>query len=582
MEFSPRSLPIRLAALMTLALFPLGAISLWQTRAVVENSIALTHAAILAETERAAADERIILERASGFATGLGTSLLESRGPSASCKSALADFVARRNNVVFAGLVTVDGLMACSSSGDQIDLSSSKIYQRTRDLLQPVFDVRPNAVGTEDASMVVNVPIYRNDDLMGYTWLSLRYDLSARQAKRSSADIDVDYVIVNVDGSLLPHSVDGRTIPANLTEKGGVEALFNRTGVTFEAVAASGERRLFAVSGLVEGQAVIVGSWPLNNSFTSPNSLNQTATLAFPIVMWAAGIAVALFGLHRLVIRHVLQLRAAMRAFARGERKDVVLSLDDPPREFGVLEASYNDLVRRLTKAEIKADEDLQEKTILLREVHHRVKNNLQLIASIMNMHGRIAQTPETRRLLSQLQRRVRGLATVHQTLNDTTEKVSVDSKTLLEKLIRELVAPMEVGGQSVMVRSELEPVSLGQDQAVALSMLSAELLTNAVKYIGTPKGGRPYVRVAFGLEGEGTACFIIENSIGERPAEDRARISEGGIGRRLISAFVAQLEGEQQIEETETCYLSRITFPLCSFDAEPPADLPESDASVP
>ncbi|RZW08112.1 MAG: signal transduction histidine kinase, partial [Rhodobacteraceae bacterium] len=132
MDFSMRSLPVRLAALMTLALLPLGLIAIWQTREVVENSAAAVRAAVMAETERAAASERKVLERVSGYAVGLGAGLGGSEIDRDACTRIFTDFVADRSSVVFAGFIDTQGVMQCSSTGSVVDISDTDMFERAR------------------------------------------------------------------------------------------------------------------------------------------------------------------------------------------------------------------------------------------------------------------------------------------------------------------------------------------------------------------------------------------------------------------------------------------------------------------
>ncbi|MBT8417976.1 MAG: sensor histidine kinase [Silicimonas sp.] len=572
-----RSLPVRLAALMTLALLPLGLIAIWQTREVVENSAAAVRAAVMAETERAAASERKVLERVSGYAVGLGAGLGGSEIDRDACTRIFTDFVADRSSVVFAGYIDTQGVMQCSSTGSVVDISDTDLFERARARGGPVFEVSPAGATLDDASVVINAPVFVAGEIRGYVWISIVYELARQSRILIEDDIRVDYLLLNRDGTTLRTGNGQPTAPFFIDDNGGISRLFARSGTTFLADSNSGERRLYAVSPFISDTTIVVGSMPFDRDLSSLGVGSHLLTLVFPVLMWVAGIAVALFGLHRLVNRHVFDLRRAMRSFAGGERRDVILTFDDPPEEFHELQDSYNDLVQRLASAEEKADEDLQEKTMLLREVHHRVKNNLQLIASIMNMHGRIAQTPEARRLLGQLQRRVRGLATVHRTLDSTTRRVAIDSRTLIEQLLRDLVPPASADDMGIALSADAIEVALGHDQAIALSMLVAEAISNAVTYAGAPEGEQPAIHVVFAETATGDLMFSVENTVAPDPAPGND-CSSTGIGYRLIQAFVAQLEGTQTTEHTDTMYRFEVRFPSVAFDPDATAFAPGPD----
>ena len=305
-----------------------------------------------------------------------------------------------------------------------------------------------------------------------------------------------------------------------------------------------------------------MGSWPSKDAFSVEENTASIVTLAFPVLMWIAGIAVAVLGIQRLVIRHLNALRSAMRRFALGEREEAALELVHPPKEFEEARQSFNRMVAILSEAERRREVDLEEKTILLREVHHRVKNNLQLIASIMNMQARSAQTPEARRMLSQLQRRVRGLAMIHRSLNTNPDITTVDSRDLIASLINEIGSMSAGEGQTMLIKQDLVSVALSQDQAVTLSMLVSEAMTNAVKYIGVPEGGRPEISVCLKEADDSHLILEMTNTKGQPMlAEDDTGGS--GIGNKLIKAFTMQLDGRLEVSETDTLYRFRVTFPI-------------------
>ena len=571
-RLSTRGLFVQLAGLLTLALFPLGAISLWQTKEVVATSIELSERAILSETERAASRDRQLLERALGATEGLSALLGTIAGNDEQCSALLTRFIEGQDIYVFAGYVDKTGMMACSSTGETIDFANDPSFQRALETRGQMFEVNLRGAATDQAVLIVSTPVVIGDSFEGFVSLSIPHVLSAGSAVVSSKEVGVEYVTVNRAGRILSATSDisgaGSLLPADFAPASFV----SRVGETFVATGIDGRERRFAVSALIPGQVVVVGSWPTQKGNFDVGADSLGWTLSFPILMWFAGVSVAAFGLHRLVIRHVYHLRRAMRRFAAGERENPELSFVDPPAEFEVLETSFNSMVQALMRAEARADQDLEDKTILLREIHHRVKNNLQLIASIMNMHSRAARSPEAKQLLSQLQSRVRGLATVHQTLNATSHQTSVDAKAVLERLVLELTPAAKTHQPDVQINTAIASIQLGQDQAVTLSMLAAEALTNAVKYVGAAAGAAPSISVTFDWTDDGKLEFATSNSVATDQVPSSMDEPQGtGIGSRLMRAFVGQLDGVERKETADGTYMYSVTFDFANFDTDPP-----------
>ena len=168
--------------------------------------------------------------------------------------------------------------------------------------------------------------------------------------------------------------------------------------------------------------------------------------------------------------------------------------------------------------------------------------------------------------LLSQLQLRVRGLATVHQTLNATSHETSIDAKIMLERLVRELAPLTDTHRRRIHVRTDIKSVQLGQDQAVTLAMLAAEALTNAVKYIGGAADATLTLDVFFDWVDDGTLHFCVENTVGSDDQVAAPPADSSGVGSRLMRAFVAQLDGEEVREATDVIYRYSVRFPYVTI----------------
>jgi len=548
---------------MTLALLPLGAIALWQTQSVVNSTIELSRAAVLFETDRAAANERKVLERGRGTAHGLAAAVSTTWNDAAACSEFLRTFIDSQSEFVFAGFIDVRGDMNCASAGGPMNFADDPMFDRAMERQTDLFDVTLSGAITGQSVMLISTPVMSAGELVGFLSLSVPHVLNRTIDASDIRDQGIDYVTVNAEGRLLSSTVAldqaGTILPRTIR----ADAIADETGETFVAEGVDGRERLFAVSTLIPGQVSFVGSWPVSQSQDRIGSGPIWLPLLFPVLMWLAGVSVAFFGLHRLVIRHIYHLRRAMRRFANGERENPDLDLVDPPVEFDLLESSFNRMVEALMAAEAKAEQDLEDKTVLLREVHHRVKNNLQLITSIINMHNRTAQSPEAKLVLTRLQRRVRGLATAHQTLHTASDRSVVNGKMMLEHLARELAPSQPVDGHIVQIKTEAASVPIAQDQAVAISMLAAEALSNATEHVRAPQDGPPELVLRLERPAPDELCLAVTNTIS--PEKDDATHADGpsGIGVRLMRAFVAQLGGSAQQSVEGDRFRYSVTFPM-------------------
>ena len=560
----PTRLVTRLVLLMTLALFPLGLISIWQTAVVVKEAEALSRAALLAQTEEAAEEERQLVQNALGVAKGLAG--VATTLPPDACSRVLQELVDENETYIFAGFVPLDGQMVCSTAGRPVDLSGTPDFESAIRRDGPFVQVNLNGEVSRQPVLIVSQPVRDSGMLVGRMTVSIPHALSRAALDTSREERGLKIASLNTDGQIIAATggIDSAHgfLPANIA----LSDIPSHPTLTFRADSEDGRDRLFAISPLVDETLYLVGSWPAEMTENSGIGLSGFAPMLFPVLMWVAGISVAVLGLQHLVLRHLNDLRSAMRQFGLGKRGGGSLELVNPPQEFEEAERAFNRMTFILSEAEARQAEDIRDKEVLLKEVHHRVKNNLQLIASIMNMQMRRARSAEAKRLLAALQQRVRGLAMLHRTLYTTTDVATIDSRELIATVVKD--ASSLIQDHQMRVESDLASFPLYPDQAVPLSMLLAEALTNAFKY-SDPEHSHLPVKVLLEEPAANIARLVVTNPVGDREDTDEAGTGDG-LGSQLLKAFVRQLDGTAFSEIRDGVFVFEITFERREFELEP------------
>ena len=227
-------------------------------------------------------------------------------------------------------------------------------------------------------------------------------------------------------------------------------------------------------------------------------------------------------------------------------------------------------LIRDVTEVK-RRDLALISKDATIREIHHRVKNNLQLIASIINMQSRVIDDADAKRVLRSVQDRVASLATIYKNLYQAEHLDSVEADRLISDIINQMVLA-SIGPRSrLKVETHLDRVTLLPDQAVPLTLLTTEAFTNALKY-AFPAGRRGTIRVVLRrLDPERVELSVTDDGIGTAATHDPAR--EPGIGTGLIEAFVQQIDGRLGVESSDRGTRVAIVFPLREREREPAGD---------
>lgn len=557
-----KSLGARIAFLMSLAMLPLGLISIYQTSVVVDEAQDLSKAALLSETVAAASGERELIQQALGAAQGLASAV--ARVPNEACVSILQNFIDSQRLFVFASFVAADGKMNCSSNGAVRDFAGTRAFEEAISRRGPAVEMLRMGPLSRQSVITAAYPVRSGETTLGVVSISIPHSVANALMENPLPSQSLKLASVNMDGDVISSTsgIDAAEgfLPADMPLKN----LVKRVGTTFRGTAGDGEERFFAVAPMIDDVMVLVGSWPVDVANSSGEGPRARMAVIFPGLMWLAGIAVAFFGLQRLVVRHIRQLRSAMRQFALGERRQTLLQLDDPPEEIEEAQRAFNRMALILTEAEARQEKDLRDKEVLLKEVHHRVKNNLQMIASIMNMQARSARSSEARHMLAGLQRRVRGLAMLHRTLYTTPDLTTVNSEDLVRTVLADVGSLSQ--DDSIRMESNIASVALFPDQAVPLSMLVTEALTNAHKYVGTNADGTRRIMIDLTETGDGNLILKVINTVGvdSRPMESQA---EGdGLGSRLMTAFIRQLDGTATQGAEAGRYVFEVTFPRRDF----------------
>ncbi len=570
-------LRVRLVVLTLLALLPLGVIALGQAVRSADLNRERIEQSLMDATSIAAVDQSAKINQAIGAGQGLAT-VVSSMDLDA-CRTAMAQLLENNPSYAFAGFIRIDGLLECSSSGDFVmDFSNFPSWSVAVERADTFVEVNTDGAVSGKSVMIVNVPVQKAGELIGFVSLSMPQTI-VTDAASSLDDHGLALVAVATSGnafSMTEESIDAEQL---LPQGMSFEDLNDRKGSIFYANDFSGDRRAFSVTETVADSFFIVGSWPRSAVFGNDQWKQSLTPVLFAFLMWVASMSVASFGLDRLVLRHLADLRSAMRQFALGERNSDGLTLNNAPNEFKDAERAFNRMALLITEAEAARLTDLHDKEVLLREVHHRVKNNLQMIASIMNLQARAARTDDVRDVLASLQRRVRGLAMLHRSLYTQPETSQVDARDLVSTVISDTSAILP--DQELKIETDLHSALLYPDQAVPLSMWVTEALTNAVKYVGRTSDGTAKISVNMHHDGAGEVALEIVNTLGTPLVASGNTIESTGLGAKLMLAFCRQLDGQVETEETDEQYVHVLRFRVQGFDPEA-ADGVSDDSGTP
>ncbi|MCE6959381.1 MASE1 domain-containing protein [Cereibacter sphaeroides] len=243
----------------------------------------------------------------------------------------------------------------------------------------------------------------------------------------------------------------------------------------------------------------------------------------------------------------VVALSTFMLAFSADDRRNVTRRLEglvhDLQQAQGTLERMNADLDARVTERTQALQATLARNEMLLREVHHRVKNNLQLISSLVALQRRGVEAPEMRERLARIQGQIGAIATTYDLLHRLEGSESVDFGPFVPALC-DAIAVAEDG--RARIAAEVSGAArVDADAAIALSLALNELVTNALKHAGP----RPEVRVVCRREGDELILCVEDDGPGFPKDFDLHR--QKGFGVRMVSSLIGQAQGSVRLPDT-------------------------------
>jgi two-component sensor histidine kinase len=213
-----------------------------------------------------------------------------------------------------------------------------------------------------------------------------------------------------------------------------------------------------------------------------PVTLARALSLFLPLVMWFAAAAIGWIVVSRLLIRPLVQLRRTVAAYRPGEVIEPLRRMRTPAREIADLGHTFRAISEDVATHEAEMAESLERQRRLTREVHHRVKNNLQIIASLISLHARSAKAPEAIEAYTSIQRRVDALSVVHRNhYAELEENRGVGVRALLSELCASLRATAPTGGAHFTMQVDSDQLHVNQDVAVPVAFLITELVELAM-----------------------------------------------------------------------------------------------------
>lgn len=555
----------RLGAALALALAPVLILGVVQSVVAFGKDAQERRANLALAAERSAATARARVEAANV--------LLQTLTPDAvgvQCAHRLAQVV--DNIPGYANLIRFDsiGRVSCaagSTPGDP-DRRRADWFQRLRAGENLVVTRAPPGDFGADPSLLAAA---RADDgkggFDGALVAVIRLSSLRPNVDDAALPKDTEVALADGTGRLLTRTdpLAFSNAPADIRERTAKDGAF-----TYTARDAKGEKRVFTVAPLVGSEVFVVLSAP-QQGVLSWARLNPLSSVIFPLLAFTVALAAVWVVSDRVVLRWLQYLQRIAAIYARGRFTVRPLQADRAPPEIRDLAETLAAMAETIAARDHSLRDSIAQKDALMREIHHRVKNNLQVISSLVNMQQRSLADPAARAAMSDTRQRITALALIYRALYQGADLKRVDVRRFLEELIAQLVVSDQSRGMVVRTELEADDLIIDPDKLAPLALFAVEAITNAQKHAFAQRGG--LLRVRFKVNGDEAELEISDDGGGQPPD-----LEAGGVGRTLMTAFARQLRGQADLTANDAGGVTvRLVFPTPSISpqaaASPAAD---------
>jgi two-component sensor histidine kinase len=560
----------RLGFWLAIALLPLLILGGFQARSAFRAQDAERRSDLQLAAERSAANARARLD-----STGVLLIALRPEALEIFCEPRLSDLVARLEDLDGLARLTASGTTACASeslgAAPPAWLSQARStpwFERLRGGEGTVLARAPAVAGQPPGLIVatrLERPMGRFDGAMValIPLSSLQPDLDDPSLPAGS-----QAALTDADGRLLTATnLEAFTLTRGEPLAGWVERARSGASAIFEADDADGRHRVYAGAALAGRDVYALLSAPAPG-LLSWARLNPVGALFMPLLAWFLAFTAVMWVSERVVIRWLNYLERVAAIYAKGRFSVRPVQAMNAPAEIRVLARTLDELAESIVARDAALTASLEEKDALMREIHHRVKNNLQIISSLLSMQQRALTDPASKAAVGDTRQRISALALIYRTLYQSDDLRYADARIFLTELVGQLVASESGRGQLVTSSVEADSLVVDPDKLAPLALWLVEAVTNAQKHAFTGRGGD--LKVRFFVQGETSVLEVQDDGPGV------SETFRAGVGRTLMGAFAKQLRGTAEMVPAEGGgTIARMTF------ATPEAVIPTDPADL-
>lgn len=538
----------RLGMAMALALIPFILLGLAQARGEYQRQITDLKADLQLAAQRSANIAENVLGRTE--------TLLSVLGPEATgqyCSTRLNLLSQRLPDIVALYRLDVDGRSVCSSDKNDVELLSQANHSEWFSQLRDGHEYIPFRILNAEGQAFI-IQAYRVErpvgDFEGAMVAVIGLGSLEPDPTQQGLPPGSQIALYNGMGQILSAPKDGAdNNPASIQQW---IAQGQKQSNLLEAETATGKKRFYAIEPLGNSNAYAVLSSPAASPWFWAQS-NPIRYLMMPLAACLTVFAAVMFASERIIIRWLDYLDRIAAIYAKGRYTVRPIQAENAPLEIRHLAQTMDELGDNITKRDAALTEALNEKDALLREIHHRVKNNLQIISSLLSMQQRVVVDPAARAALGDTRQRISALALIYRTLYQGQDVRHADAQVFLNELVGHLVSAESLRGPMISSSVEADTLQIDPEKLAPMALWLVEALSNAQKHAFAGRGGD--LKVRFKVHGDTSILEVEDDGPGVQEKSP-------GVGITLMAAFAKQLRGTAElIEGPDGGSIARLTF---------------------
>ena len=552
----PLSIRVRLGVAIAVALVPVLLLGVAQSTISFHKENQERRASLIAAADRSVASARarldgaiVVLETVTPVTAGL------------ECAPRLRDLMARSPGVL--NMVRLDraGRVSCAADsviGDGHEAQASWFLRLASGERSVMEAAPPSGYVGQPALLVATQAIGPSGEFEGALAAFIALS-SLRPEMDQTTPQDTQVGLVDGQGRFLSRTRTGAF--AALPKDWSPNAL-GKGAYLYYGHDADGSPRVFTITPLLGRDLYAVLSAPSPGPFSWAR-LNLLSSVLFPLIAFLATLAAVWVAADRVIVRWLHYVERVAAIYAKGRFTVRLLQAEKAPPEIRELAETLDAMAEMIVARDASLHDSLAQKDALLREIHHRVKNNLQVITSLLSLQQRALSDPSAREAMSDTRQRITAMALIYRALYQGPDLRRVELKGFLEELIAQLIVSDQDATGAIRTEMQADDLVIHPDKLAPLALFAVEAISNAQKHAFHGRGGT--LRVRFHVSGEDAELEIADDGHGEGPHREAS-----GVGRTLMAAFARQLHGRCEIAANEWggC-TARLTFPTPEIDAD-------------